>query len=84
MFFLGVLLLVIGFLLLQFHQQVYNFTGELDFVVRWVPAGTTSFIKLVGVVLVILGMGMMFGLWTWLTQPIADAFSSAFGGKIRQ
>lgn len=80
---LGIGMIGVGILMLKYHQQVYNFTGSLDFVDRWVTAGTPAFLRIFAVALVIIGLGMVFGVWGWLTQPISDGFRDAFGGGIK-
>lgn len=81
-FLLGAALLALGIVIVRFAQNIYNFTGAMDFVERWIRAGTPAFIRIVGVVLVIFGLGMMVGLWGWLTQPIADGVKSLSGGGL--
>ncbi len=81
---LGLGMMIVGILMLRFHQAVYNFTGSLDFIDRWVTAGTPAFLKLFSLALIIIGMGMVFGIWTWLTQPLSDGFRDAFGGGTKQ
>ena len=82
-FLLGLGLVAVGVLMLKFHRPLYNFTGNLDFIERWVTAGTPAFLKIFAVILVIVGMAMAFGLFGWLTQPLSDGFRDAFGGGIK-
>lgn len=74
-------MIVIGFLVLKFHEQVYNFTGAIASVERHITAGTPAFIKLVGASLVILGIGTMIGMWDWILTPVGDAIRSMFQVK---
>ena len=83
MIILGLSFFSAGILMLKFNRPVYNFTGNIDFVERWVTAGTPAFLKIVALLLVIIGMGMVFGIWGWLTQPIADGLRSTFGGGVQ-
>lgn len=83
-FFLGLALVGFGIVIVKFQQNIYNFTGAIDFVEQYFHAGTPAFIKIVGVVLVIFGLGMMVGLWGWLTQPFAEGVKSLSGGAIRR
>ena len=82
--FLGLGLMGLGLLTLKFWRNVYNFTGALDFVEKWSTAGTPAFIRIVGVILVIFGLGMIFGLWTWITQPFADGVKSLGGSELKR
>ena len=82
--FLGFALLALGILMLRFQRSIYNFTGAIDFVERFWHAGTPSFIRIVGVALVIIGLGMMFGFWGWLTQPLADSVKSLTGSNLQK
>jgi hypothetical protein len=81
---LGLSLMGLGLAMLKFWRGIYNFTGAIDFVERWVAAGTPAFIRIVGVVLVVFGLGMTFGIWTWLTQPIADGVKSLSGAELNK
>ena len=79
--FLGITLVIVGILTVQFHKQIYNFTGALAFVERRVTAGTQSFIKLFGAILVIIGIGLTFGLFDWLGVLLGEAVRSMFQVK---
>ena len=79
--FLGIMLVIAGILAVQFHKQIYNFTGALAFVERRVTAGTQSFIKLFGVFLVLIGIGLTFGLFDWLGTLLGEAVRSMFQVK---
>ncbi|MEI7819226.1 MAG: hypothetical protein WCI47_03865 [bacterium] len=77
--FIGLIMVILGTLMLRYTQQIYNFTGALDFVENKVTAGTPGFIKLFGLALVLIGLGTIFGLWTFLTDPLGDSLKSMFG-----
>ncbi len=67
--------------MLVFNRQIYGFTGGIDFVESHFRAGTPSFLKLVSVVMVLIGLFMATGLFGWLTAPIAHSINSLFPGK---
>lgn len=76
--FIGLTMVAVGFLMLQFHEQVYSFTGAISWVERHVRAGTRSFIKLAGVVLILLGIGTAIGMWDWILAPVGESIRSMF------
>lgn len=76
--------MALGLAMLKFWRNIYNFTGAIDFVERWVTAGTPAFIRIIGVILVVFGLGMTFGIWSWLTQPVADAVKGLGGTELQK
>ena len=76
---LGLVMLVIGALMVVFAQQVWDFTGAIDFVESKFPGNTKAFIQIVGVVLVIIGLLFLTGVGGFITQPIFDQVSHLFG-----
>ncbi len=76
---LGLGFLVIGVLLVVFAQQVWNFTGAIEFVESKFPGNTKAFIQLTGVILILLGILFMTGLGESITSPIGDTLGKAFG-----
>lgn len=80
--FLGLAMLATGLLMLKFWRNVYNFTGAIDFVERLVTAGTPAFIKIMGIGLVVIGLGTIFGFWGWLTAPLVDGIKGLSGQNI--
>lgn len=79
-FLLGLFLVVTGTLMLVYNQRVFNFTGRISFVESKMPGGSSGFLKLVAVVMVIIGLLFVTGLGGWLTQPISDGVQNTFGG----
>ena len=75
-------MLATGLLMLKFWRNVYNFTGAIDFVERLVTAGTPAFIKIMGIGLVVIGLGTIFGFWGWLTAPLVDGIKGLSGQNI--
>lgn len=75
-------MLATGLLMLKFWRNVYNFTGAIDFVERFVTAGTPAFIKIAGIALVVIGLGTIFGFWGWLTAPLVDGIKGLSGQNI--
>ncbi len=76
---LGLGFLVVGVLLVVFAQQVWNFTGAIDFVESKFPGNTKAFIQLTGVILILLGILFITGLGENLTGPIGETLGKAFG-----
>lgn len=79
-FILGIFLIAAGVASLVYHQQVFGFTGRIDFVERRLPGGSSSFLKLMSIVMVFFGLLFTTGLGGWLTQPINDGLQGVFGG----
>lgn len=79
-FLIGIILIAGGAASLVYHQQVFNMTGRIDFVEKRLPGGSSSFLKLMGVLAVILGLLFATGLGSWLTAPINDGIRGVFGG----
>jgi len=78
------ILLGLGFLLLGtvtviFAQNIWNFTGAIDFVESKFPGNTKAFIQLVGVILILLGILFITGLASSVTGPISDTLSKVTG-----
>ncbi len=69
--------------MLVFNQQIYNFTGAIDFIEKHAPGYTQGFIKLFSVVLVFLGILFFTGLGGFITTPIFQGIQNTFhlGGK---
>lgn len=80
---LGLTLMALGIFMLKYWQAVYNFTGGIDMIEKWSPAGTPAFIRISAALLVIFGLGMIFGLWTWITQPFVDGVKGLSGQGIQ-
>ncbi len=76
--FIGLSMVGVGFVMLQFHEQVFSFTGPIPWVERHIRAGTRSFIKLVGVALILIGIGTVIGMWDWILAPVGGAIRSMF------
>jgi hypothetical protein len=79
-FLFGLMLVAGGTLALIYHRSVFNFTGQIGFVEQRIPGSSSSFIKLMSVLAVILGLLFATGLGGWLTQPITDGLQNTFGG----
>lgn len=71
-------MIVLGTLDLVFARQVYNFTGAIDFVESHFPGYTQGFIKLVGVVLVIVGLLFFTGVGGSITGPLFEGIQHTF------
>lgn len=79
-FLIGIFLIAAGAASLVYHQQVFNMTGRIGFVESRLPGGSSSFLKLMSVLAVILGLLFATGLGSWLTSPINDGIRGVFGG----
>ena len=77
-FLIGLFLIAGGAASLVYHQQVFNMTGRIDFVERRLPGSSSSFLKLMSLLAVLLGLLFATGLGGWLTQPINDGIRSVF------
>lgn len=80
MWLYGFLFLGIGIAMMAFNRQVYNFTGRIDSIERKFPAGTLSFIKFFAIVLCLLGILMITGLMSFITDPLFDSLKQTIGG----
>jgi uncharacterized membrane protein YidH (DUF202 family) len=82
-FLIGIVLAIIGTLVLVFAQQIYNFTGAIDFVESRMPGYSKGFIKLMGIVMVVVGVLFFTGVGGFITQPILEGIQGVFrlGGK---
>lgn len=64
----GALITLVGILTVVFSENIYNFTGSIDFVERRAPGNSRNFIKLAGIIMIIAGIivfagasGLVFG-----------------------
>lgn len=71
---IGVAMTIVGVLIVIFSEPIYNFTGSIDFVERRAPGNSRSFIKLLGILLIILGIMTFSGLWAIIFKPLAGIF----------
>ncbi len=71
-------MVVLGTLTLVFSKQVYDFTGGIDFVESHFPGNTSAFIKLFGVVLVLLGILFFTGVGGFITKPLFEGIRNTF------
>lgn len=79
----GLVCIIAGSLALVYHRSVFGFTGQIGFVEQRVPGGSSSFIKLCSVGVVLLGLLFATGLGSWLTQPITDGLQGITGSVKR-
>ncbi len=80
MFFIGLIVFIIGILFVVFAQNIWNFTGGIDFIENHFPGNTRAFIQLLGVIMVIVGLLMVTGIGSWLVAPIANTLGGVLGG----
>jgi hypothetical protein len=65
---------IVGVLMVIFSEPIFNFTGALDFVERRSPGNSRTFIKLLGILLIILGILTFSGIWAIIFKPLAGIF----------
>ena len=75
----GIVLLPIGICFVIFAQNIWNFTGSIDFVEKYFPGNTRAFIQLLGIIMILLGMLFITGIGNWLTEPLYDTLENVFG-----
>lgn len=76
----GIVFIIIGIAALYYNQSIYNFTGPIEFIESKMPGNTVGFIKLLAVMLVLIGIFMATGIFSFITKPIWDAINNSFGG----
>ena len=79
-FFYGIILIFIGFLVLKYNYQVTNMFSRNNVFERYLGSGSTYFVmKMAGVLVMLLGLLMMFGLaddaLRWLVSPLTNLLS---------
>jgi hypothetical protein len=78
-FFYGLIAVGLGIVSLKYNYQLVGFTGHVDFVERYLGAGSTyAFFKFLSIALMIGGLLYMTGLGepvlSWLLSPLAVFF----------
>jgi cellobiose-specific phosphotransferase system component IIC len=71
-YFLGPIIIVLAVLLMKYTVEITNFTGKLDWAERYLStpfAGTYSWWRIVGLLLIIFSLAWMFGLLNGLLAP---------------
>ncbi len=76
----GLAFFVFGILFVLFAQNIWNFTGNIEFIENYLPGDTKFFIQLCGVIMVLLGIMFITGVGETITGPLGDSLSSLFGG----
>ncbi len=77
-FIWGIVWIAVGTAMLIYNRQIYSFTGAIDFIESHWTAGTPSFLKLVAIALVLMGLFMVTGVGDWIIAPFADMASKMF------
>lgn len=63
-FFLAILLFAAGFVLMKYSYNIYQYFGPLDFAEKYLGgAGTNTFYKLFGLLLIVAGFLKLFGIF---------------------
>ncbi len=71
-YFIGILGTVAGFMLIWKTTAVFNFVGQVDFAEKYLgtAGGTRLFIKLVGIVVILVSWLYMFNLGSWILYAL--------------
>ena len=77
-FAIGIVMIIFGILLVVFFEPIHSFTGPIDFAERHSPGSSRSFIKLIGIVLIILGLIIFSGVWIYIARPLQDWVRTIF------
>ncbi len=67
---IGLVVVVVGFFMVWKTEAFYNFAGAMDWAERHFAGGTRAFLKLLGVVTIILGFMIMFNLYIAILDAI--------------
>ena len=78
---IGILLIAAGIVGLVFNQQIFNFTGSIDFVEQRFPGNSSGFIKILCVVMVLTGIIIATNSYAWFLSPISNYINSTFPAK---
>jgi uncharacterized membrane protein YidH (DUF202 family) len=77
-FLWGALIVVVGILVVVFSENIYNFTGAIDFVERHAPGNSRNFIKLLGIIVIIIGIIVFSGAGGLIFGGILEWFAGLF------
>jgi uncharacterized membrane protein YidH (DUF202 family) len=77
-FLWGALIVVVGILVVVFSENIYNFTGAIDFVERRAPGNSRNFIKLLGIIVIITGIIVFSGASGLIFGGILEWFAGLF------
>lgn len=70
---IGLIAVVVGFLMIWKTEAFYNFAGSIDWAERHMAGGTRSFLKLLGVIVILVGFivtfNMYVGILDFVFQP---------------
>lgn len=67
---IGLIVVVVGFFMIWKTEAFYNFAGAIDWAEQHFSGGTKSFLKLLGVVIIITGFFIMFNLYIAILDAI--------------
>lgn len=67
---IGFIVVVVGFFMVWKTEAFYNFAGAIDWAERHFSGGTKSFLKLLGVVVILVGFMIMFNLYISILNAI--------------
>lgn len=70
-FLLGLILILTGVAIMRYRYQIYNFTGDWDWAMKYLGGnGTVLAIVMIGMFLVGVGAAYPFGAFDGMNQPI--------------
>lgn len=77
-FAIGAVMVIFGLLMVVFFEPIHSFTGPINFAERHSPGSSRNFIKLIGVVLIILGIVIFSGAWIFIAAPLQNWLRGIF------
>ena len=77
-FAIGTVMIIFGLLMVVFFEPIYSFTGPIAFAERYSAGSSRNFIKLIGAVLIILGIIVFSGIWIYIALPLQSWLRSIF------
>jgi len=69
-FAIGTVMVIFGISMVIFFEPIHSFTGPIEFAERHSPGSSRNFIKLIGIVLIILGVIVFSGVWIYIALPL--------------
>ena len=59
---LGLVLIILGVAILNFHRVIYKITGHMQGIQDWFPGGTYNFIRIFAIILTVIGILNLVGI----------------------
>jgi hypothetical protein len=80
----GILVIITGILGVMFTEQIYNFTGSIGFIENKFPGNSRAFIKLMSFVIIIVGILLLTGTSSFISNALGNFFSGLFNRNTPQ